>query len=97
MQVPRECVQLLQKEGTYGSCWCEEKGETKWEQAHRVDRYNSEDDDEQKYNMYLVSSGSLKLPHSPKLNGINTGIEFDTGAPVTLVSEETSINCERVA
>jgi len=65
------------------------KGEPRKEQAHRVDAHSSGDESDQEYTMYQVSSGSSKpLIAHVKLNGIDTQMEVDTGASVSLMSED---------
>ena len=65
------------------------KSEPRREQAHRVDALSSGDESDQEYTMYRISSGSSKpLIAHVRLNGIDTPMEVDTGASVSLMCEE---------
>ena len=61
------------------------------EQTNRIDEESSaDDDDDQEYALYRVSSGSSKPILVPvTLDGVHMEMELDTGASVSLVSEET--------
>ena len=62
------------------------RSEPKREQAHHITD-NSDDDNE--YNLYRVSSGSTKpLLVTVKLNSVDTEMEVDTGASVSIRSEK---------
>ena len=65
------------------------KDKSSLEQAHHVDRETRDSEESDEYNMYRVSSGSSKpLMVTVKLNGVDTEMEVDTGASVSLISEE---------
>ena len=62
------------------------RSEPKREQAHQIVDNGSDDEE---YNLYRVSSGSSKpLLVTVKLNGVDTEMEVDTGASVSIMSEE---------
>ena len=64
------------------------RSEPKREQAHHITD-NSDDDNDDEYNLYRVSSGSTKpLLVTVKLNSVDTEMEVDTGASVSIMSEE---------
>ena len=64
------------------------KGGPPKEQTNRVDN-NSEDESDEAYTMYRVSSGSSKpLMVRLTINGQQLEMELDTGASVSLMSEE---------
>ena len=69
-----------------------EKGEPSKEQANRVadeGPSSSEDDSEPEYRMYHIGNGSTKpLVVNVCLNGKDLEMELDTGASVSLMSEE---------
>ena len=70
-------------------CWekLEPKNEAKHEQAHSV---NKEDDNEEAYTMYHISSKSTKpVMVNVMVSGQQMEMELDTGASVTLMSEES--------
>ena len=52
-------------------------------QANRIDKDNSDNDNSSEYEMYRVSSGSSKPPVN-----LEVEMEVDTGASVSLISEE---------
>ena len=62
------------------------RSEPKREQAHQILDNGSNDEE---YDLYRVSSGSSKpLLVTVKLNGVNMEMEADTGASVSIMSEE---------
>ena len=63
------------------------KSEPQKEQANCVDEKRDDDSDE--YEMYQVSSDKTQPLVIPvKINGVDIDMELDTGASVSLVSEE---------
>ena len=64
------------------------KSEAKQEQAHHIMEDRSEDDSEE-YTLHRVSSGTSKpLIVTVKLNSVDMEMEVDTGASVSIISEE---------
>jgi hypothetical protein len=64
------------------------KSEPKHEQAHHIVEHGS-DDDVDEYNLNRVSSGTSKpLLITVKVNGVDMEMEIDTGASVSIMSEE---------
>ena len=66
------------------------QGKTKpREQTNRINDEGTTDEDDQEYALYRVSSGSSKPILVPvTLDGVSMEMELDTGASVSLVSEE---------
>jgi hypothetical protein len=63
------------------------RSEPRREQAHHIVENGSDDDDE--YNLHRVSSGTSKpLLVTVKVNSVDTEMEVDTGASVSIMSEE---------
>ena len=66
------------------------KADSSQEHANRVDEESSEEEPEQPYTLYRISSGSTKpILVGVTINGIDLEMELDTGASVSLISEET--------
>ena len=84
-----EC-HYCKKKGHLAAVCRKKKEASKREQTNRVLNEPSDEESDEEYSLYSVSSGSTKpLVVKVQLNGTDMELELDAGASVSLISEET--------